>query len=284
MMNITKYLIVPEISIDFEIDVIGQVVKETEIGSLETHDLNEYLSGELSDIQFIRKNMEKREESIKESGEKILILNGKSYGTDVDSFVEALKPNKYEKEGLRIILEKINEPVVVDDVTPNKVLERFWNEHGLDTINEIIDDQEMAKKFSKLPDIPSEILKLVLNYSERQQILSKLPKYKSLPQLASFIDSVFRTYKTFGEKEAMAEIKKRQGSTKSKSVGYSFLLVFGKAKDKKWQYSQVEIEYGEFLKEYTKKLLESEPKKYHKNLQELLTVSGSSENIEENLV
>ncbi len=284
MFNITKYLIVPELSSDFEISVIGEVVKGTTQVKQETHNLNEYLSGEIGDIDFIKKNMTKREESIKESGEKIFILNGLSYGTDVDKFINALKPNRYEKEGLKIILEKIDEPIVVDNVTPNKVLELFWKDHGHNAISSIIDDEEMIKKFLSLPDTPSDILKLVLNYSERQQILSQLPKYKSLPPLANFIDDVVRTYKTFGEKEAIAEINKRKDNPKSKSIAYAFLLIFGKAKDKKWQYSHVEIEYGEFLKDYAKKLLDSDPKSYHKKFQELLTVSGSSENIESNLI
>jgi hypothetical protein len=284
IFNITKYLIIPNISEDFEIEVVGQVVKEKDLGQLETYKLNEYLSGDLSDIEFIRENMAKREESIKESGEKILILDGVSYGTDIDKFINALKPNKFEKEGLKIILEKLNEPIVFDDVTPNKVLEKYWKDFGLDVINSIIENEEMSKKFYSLQDTPSDIIKLVFDYHERQQILSQLPKYKSLPSLAKFVDSVVRTYKTFGEREAIAEVNKRPDKPKSKSIAYSFLLVFGKAKDKKWQYSKIEIEYGEFLKDHVKKLLDSDPKSYHKNLQELLTVSGSSENIDKNLV
>ena len=98
------------------------------------------------------------------------------------------------------------------------------------------------------------------------------------------MDGVVRTYKTFGEKEAIAEFKKRPDDPKGKSISYAFLLAFGKAEDKKWQYSQIEIEYGDFLKEYVKKLLDSEPENYHKAFQELLIASGSSENIDNNLV
>jgi hypothetical protein len=228
--------------------------------------------------------MKQREESIKESGEKILILDGVSYGTDIERFVDALKPDKYEKEGLRLILEEVEEPVVLNDVTPNKVLEQFWQEHGLDVIVSIIDDEDMAKKFFSLDDTPSDILELVFKYKERQKILSELPRYKSLPPLANFVDDVVKTYRTFGEKEALTEIKKRPDNPKGKSIAYAFLLVFGKGKDKKWQYSQVEIEYGEFLKEYVKKLLDSKPSNYHKTFQELLVASGSSENVDSNLV
>jgi len=284
IFNITKYMLEPDISEDFSIDVVGQVVDKKEIGTERTEHINEYLSGELSDIDFIRKNMRQREESIKESGEKILILDGVSFGDNVEEFVNALNPNKFEKRGLNIILEKIKEPIILNDITPNKVLERFWSEYGKDTLKEIIDDNEMAEKFYKLDGTPSDVLELVLNFKERQKVLSKLPKYKNLPTLANFVDRVVRTYKTFGEKESIAEIKKRPDTPKGKSISYAFLLALGKGKDKKWQYSQVEAEYGEFLKDYAEKLLKAEPKDYHKSLQELLTNSGSSENIDEYLV
>ncbi len=284
IFNMTKYLLEPDLSKDFTIDVVGQVVKQNEVGSEQTQNINEYLSGELSDIEFIKKNMKQREESIRESGEKILILDGISYGTDIEQFIKALKSNKFEREGLELILEQVNEPVVLNNMTPNKVLERFWKDYGMNAISSIIDDEAMAKKFFSLDDTPSDVLELVFNYRERQQILSQLPKYKSLPPLARFVDNVVRTYKTFGEKEAIAEIKKRPDNPKGKSIAYAFLLVFKKAKDTKWQYSQVEIEYGDFLKGNAKKLLDSDPKKYHKALQELLSASGSSENIDGNFI
>jgi hypothetical protein len=280
----TKYLIESDLSSDFLIEVMGQVVKQKETGLEQTQNINEYLSGELTDYDFIRNNMKQREESIQESGEKVLILDGFSYGTNIDKFIQALKPDKYEKEGLELILEQVEEPVVLNNVTPNKVLERFWKDYGLNAIHSIIDDESMAKKFYSLDDTPSDILELVFNYKERQKILSQLPRYRSLPPLAKFVDNVTKNYKTFGEKEALAEIKKRPDNPKGKSIAYAFLLVFGKGKDKKWQFSQVEIEYGEFLKDYANKLLESKPKGYHKALQELLTVSGSSEKIDSNLV
>lgn len=278
--SITKYMLNPDVSNDFSIEVIGQVLKKKEAENQPTQKIDEYLSGSLSDYEFIKNNMQHRKEMISDSSEKILVLNGISYGTDIEKFVDALKPNKYEKEGLKILLEKIDEPLVFDDATPNKVLEKFWKKHGLDIIISLLDDSDMAEKFYNLDDMPSDILELVLNYKERQKILSKLPKYTSLPPLAKFADSVARMYKTFGEKKTIVELKKGPDNTKGKSVAYAFLLYFGKDKDKKWQYSNVEIEYGEFLKDYVKKLLESKPENYHENLKDLLIASGSSENID----
>ena len=62
IFNITKYLIETDISNDFSIDVIGQVVKQSESGhEQETQYLDDYLSGKLTDLQFIRKNKEGQE-------------------------------------------------------------------------------------------------------------------------------------------------------------------------------------------------------------------------------
>jgi len=276
--TLTKYMLNPNLSNDFSIEVIGQVVKQRELG--DTQKVDEYMSGELNDYEFIKTNMKHREESLKESGEKMFILDGNSYGQDADRFIDALKPNKYEKEGLKLILAEVDEPVVLDNVTPNKVLERYWKKHGLIVIDSIIDDEKTSKDFFSLDETPSEILQLVFNFKERQKILSQLPRYKSLPPLAKFADNVVRTYKTFGQKKALSEIKKRPDNPKGKSIAYAFLLVFGKGSDKKWQFSQVELEYGEFLKQHAKKLIDSKPEKYHKNLKELLVSSGSSEDVD----
>jgi len=284
MFNITRYILEPDLSDDFSIDVVGQVVKhkEQEYGS-QTLYIDEYLSGGLTDHEFIIKNMEQQEKSIKQSEEKLLILNGVSYDRDAEGFIEALKPNRFEREGLEFILERVEEPVVLTDVTPNKVLEFFWKKHGLASICSILDDKETAEKFFSLDDTPSNILEMVFNYKERQQILAQLPQYKSLPPLAKFADHIARTYKTFGEEKALGEIRKRPDNPKGKSLAYAFLLALGTGKDKKWQYSPLEIEYGEFLKEYAKRLLDSKPGDYSKTLQELLTASGSAENIDGNI-
>ncbi|UCD14338.1 MAG: hypothetical protein JSW60_02685 [Thermoplasmatales archaeon] len=278
MFNISKYMLSPDLSYDFEIDVVAQVVKRAD-QKQDTKYLQDYLSGKLTDHEFIHKNIKKQEEMVKQSEEKILVLDGVSYGSNVKRFVDALKPNKYEKMALEFILEKIEEPLIVSEVSSNKILEMYWDQHAKEFINSIVDDKQMADSLFQLDDTPSNILTMVFEYRERQKILSKLPQYTSLPPLANFADTVARTYKTFGKKETLSEIKKKPDTPKGRSLAYAFLLVFRKGEDTKWQYSKQEIEYGEFLKEYAKNLLEAEPQKYSKALQDLLTASGSNEKI-----
>jgi len=281
VFTITKYMINPDISNDFEISVIGKAIK----GAKKDHDYttikkDDYLSGKINDYNFIRENMHKRKQDLKESSEKMFILDGVSYGTNINEFIDALNPNEFEKQGLEYILKNIEEPVVFEDATPNKVLEKYWEKYGLETIEDIINNKKMSEKFYSLKDEPSDILELAVGYKKRQSILSKFPTYNNLPPLADFAHNIALTFKTFGEKKTLSEIKNRPSGTKAKSISYAFLLALNKGSDKKWQYSEVEIEYGNFLKDHARKLLDSDPKNYHKNLKELLAASGFTEDID----
>ena len=280
LFEISKYMLMPNLSNDFEISVIAQVIKQKDdVEELKTQYLDDYLSGKITDLEFISKNVKEIEENIKDSDQKILVLDGVSYGSNVEKFVSELKPNKYEKDALEFILQRIEEPLVLSDASPNKVLEIHWKNYGKEYINSVIDDKDMIDSFYQLDDTPSNIVKMIFEYKERQKILSQLPRYEKLPPLARFADHISRTYKTFGEKKTIIEIKKRPDNPKAKSIAYAFLLTLEKAQDTKWKYSKEEIEYGEFLKEYARKLLDSNPKNYNKNLQDLLVASGSNEKI-----
>lgn len=280
MFTLSKYMVAPDLSEDFEIDVVAEVIKQKQSSTHpETLFIQEYLSGKLSDYEFINKNIKNRKKEITDSDEKILVNNGVSYGSDINGFVDTLQPKKYERDALLFILEQIDEPVVVNDITPNRFLELYWKDYGKEYLEHVIDDADLVESFFQLDDTPSNILSTIKDFQNRQHILSQLPQFSSLPPLALFADTVARTYKTFGEKNALNEIKKRPDTPKGKSLAYAFLLALDKGIDTKWKYSKEEIEYGEFLMKYAKNLLESSPKKYSQYLQELLTVSGSNETI-----
>ncbi len=281
LFNITKYMIEPDLEKDFEISVVGKAYKGIKSEENETIKIDDYLSGKIKDYDFIKQNIKTRKQKLKDSSEKIFILNGDSYGKDKEGFIKALDPNEYEKIGLEFVLDKIDEPIVFDDATPNKILEEYWGDFGLEIIESIIKDKDMAEKFYSLDDEPSDILELAFNYKKRRKILSNLPKYKSLPKLAEFADKIARNYKTFGEKKTLVELRNIPDDTKMKSLTYAFLLAFNRGKDKKWKYSEVEIEYGNFLKEYAKKLLRAKPDEYHTKLKDLLTASGYTKDLDE---
>ncbi len=280
MFTISKYMLQRNLSEEFSIEVKTQVGKHSDRSPSEkTKLLQQYLDGTLTDSEYVKQSAKSHEASVKAGEEKILVLDGVSYGTDVEGFITALRPTPYEREALTFILEKTTEPLIVSKTTPNKILERYWQQYGKDYLTSVIDDPTMAESLFQLEDAPSTIITHAFEYKQRKTILANLPQFSSLPPLASFADCVARTYKTFGEKNALAEIRKHPDTPKGKSIAYAFLLVLEKASDARWQYSKEEIEYGEFLMPYTKKLLAAESSEYHTALQDLLNASGSSETL-----
>lgn len=280
MFTISKYILQLNLSDDFDIEVMTPVGKHNVLSETEKKDhLQEYLTGQLTDHEYIKKIAKSQEEHVKHAEEKIFVLDGVSFGGDVTRFLDALQPNPPERTSLEFFLTKSQEPLIVSKITPSKIIERYWSQYGIQFLESIIDDKEMVASLFKLDDTPSNIIILALEYKQRQMILSKLPKYNQLPPIAAFADTVARTYMTFGEKKAISEIKNHPDTPKAKSIAYAFLLSLGKGSEEKWKYSKEEIDYGEYLKKYAEKLLTVEPEHYSTVLQELLTVSGSSETI-----
>jgi len=280
MFSISKYMLQRNFSDDFDIEVITQIGKHGMFSEKQkTAHLQEYLTGKLTDYDFIKKIAKSEEEHAKQGEEKILVLDGISYGTDVTRFVDALQPNTYEKTALEFILQKDQEPLIVSKITPSKILEQYWNKYGKEFLESILNNKEKAESLFQLNDTPSNIVILAFEYQQRRMILSQLPNYDCLPPLATFADTITRTYKTFGKKKALAEIKNHPDTPKGKSIAYAFLLAFGKGAEVKWKYSKEEIDYGEFLKDHARKLLDVKPEEYSVVLQQLLAACGSSETI-----
>jgi len=275
--ELTKYMIEPNLAKDFQINVIGKVIKEeTTDETYETSFIDEYLSGKLFDKQMIQKNMNNRLTDLKESEDISYVLNGNSYDHNIESFVEALHPNKYEKKALISLLNKHNRSVVVDNVTPNAVIELLWDEHGLSLLEEIISESNKAKDLFSLSDAPSQIIKLAYEMQKHKEILRNLPIYEKLPPIASFANHIGRVYRTDGKEKLIIEAKKHPENTQGKAIYYAFLLVVDKALDVKWKFKKDEVESGEFLKPYAEKFLHCSPEEYHDALQDFLKYSGTT--------
>ena len=280
MFTISKYILQQNLSEDFDIDVVTHVGRHSGVSaSQKLVYLNDYLAGKLTDNEFIKTIAKSQEEQVKNEDEKILVLDGVSYGTDVARFIDALHPNTHEKTALEFFLTKTQEPLIISKTSPSKVLDRYWSQFGTEFLASILDDKTMVESLFQLDDTPSNIIMLAFEYQQRKRVLSQLPNYPSLPPIAAFADSVARAYKAFGEKKALAEIKKHPDTPKAKSIAYAFLLALGKAAEMKWKYTKDEIDYGEFLQDYARKLLDIAPEHYSTVLQELLTACGSSETL-----
>jgi hypothetical protein len=280
LFTVSKYILQKNLSDDFHIDVMTQIGKHSSLSDAQkAHSLREYLAGNIPDYDFVKQIAKSHEEHVRNAEEKIFVVDGISYGNDIAGFLNALDPAPMEKTALEFFLDKNQQPVIVSKITPSKLLERFWDQYGKEFLETILDDTTIIETLFHLDDTPSNIILLANEYKQRKIILSQLPVYTNLPPLAAFADTVARSYMTFGEKKALAEIKKHPDTPKGKSIAYAFLLALGKGTDVQWKYSKEEVEYGEFLQNHAKKFLEAKPEEYSKRLQDLLSAGGSSEKI-----
>ena len=277
---------------DFEVDVSFKLIcksKCEECGvnrepKCSSKLIKEYKQGVISDSTLVQRFLRDVEQELKSSGENIFVADNKCYGDDLNSFVDDLNPSKIEREGLRGMLKEIDEPVIIKNASPNKVFTTYWADHGEAAIYAIVKDEDLAEELFEKADIqksaPSFILKNAAMRAKRRDILSSLPKYKSLPSIAKFADDIAKIYRTKGKEEAIRFAEKYSGrDTKIKSIGYAFLLTMDRTSGKEWQYNKTEIDFASYLKDFVSRLLNAEPKKYNEALKELLAASGSTEKI-----
>ena len=287
--KISKYMIEPDQNRSLDVKVMPSIIKscknkcsncvKKDLENLETKFLDEYFRGIISDHELIEKNEKEMIEKIKNMNRRLFILDGNCFGDDPSAFIETLYPNDVEKVSIEFILDKLQTPLIVSNMTPNKLLELFWKDYGLPLLEEILDDKDIAHEFFNRKEKPSDIVSMAYEYKKKQDMLSKLPKYENLSKIASFADNVAKAYKTEGLEKALIILKNKPDDTRAKAIAYAFLLALNKARDKRWQYSDTEAEFGGFLKEYALKLLNSKPEEYHQALQALLSAAGLTETL-----
>jgi hypothetical protein len=291
-INLTKRFLSLDPKTSFRVEVYPNFKCECDDGSV----LNEmttpprealarYMEGALDDVEFIDEHMEYVSDNVPSSAGMMLALGNKCYGDDTEAFIDALNPSRIERQALEYLLDDLNESIIVENATPNKILMMYWHIYGEDILESIVGDRDVAEKvFEKgqwKKDTPAKVLKTARSKAKKDQIESALPKYRDLPPVAAFADRIVRAYKAKGKKSALMEINKAQSSpdTKIKSVRYAFLLAFGAATGKEWQFTKEENDFGVFLSDYAQKLMEVEGDDYHDSLQELLKASGSTQKI-----
>ena len=271
IMEMSKYFIDPNL----REHIHPEVILKTSSEGRKDH-LDEYLFGNLTDAGFIEKNIDEWKKSLKG---RIYILRDVSYGTDVEKFIRELKPNEVEERALRMIFSKLEEPVIAEDASPNKVLATYWKRFGLEVLEEFTKDRDLAKELYDLPYPPSKILEIAVSIKQKKEKLSRFPSIRSPSPAIEFIDKLAKSYLIFGKEKVLSMLSKPPKDVKQRSIAFAFLLAIGKGEDRKWQYTEIEQEYGAYLKDFVDRLLKSDPENYRKNFNDLLSACGFEERV-----
>jgi hypothetical protein len=293
MATLTQRIADRDITKDFEINIMSTPICMDKCDRCEVEDppelstelLKKYQLGEISDSDLFQDHLDDLKDSYSRLDKNVYILENHCYGSNLKAFIKALKPTSIERKALFVVLKKANESVVFDRATPSKILGHYWSRFGKNAIFAITHDNKVTKNIFKKFDInrtkASEILKEADIEIKKKTIISLLPDYIKLPSIADFANQIARIYMTKGVDDTVRAIEKyRGGDTKVKAVAYAFLLALKRGEGKKWQYTQTEFDFAQYLKDPAEKLLKSEPDSFHDALQNLLSATGSTEKID----
>jgi hypothetical protein len=286
-----RYYYTPFLEDEFEAEVIGETIKCGESCKIckikeakeKKMDDSMYIQGKISDKDFIENWYKKVQGNIRKINERICILDGTCYGSNADVIIKKINPNEWEEIGLRYMLEKIEEPIILTNATTNKILTTYWDTYGKDITKKIagIEGEKIYEEGKRRHDAPSQVLEKAYNIQKKGKILKELPTYKELPPLAEFADRIARAYKVNGEEAALREIHNEKMKTKKKAIAYAFLLAIKKGGSEAWKYSEIEKELGRHLAPLAEKVLLEKGTGYQKALQDLIAESGSTRKVGE---
>ncbi len=245
-------------------------------------DLEGYLVGKMPDEDLIRRHVDRLLRSLPQVEPQVFITGDHCYGIDRKGFAAALHPTDEEGPALRWLLKQVPTTVVTEGESAGRLLQDSWDEHGEGMVDAVVKDRAIARDlYAKgKGSHPTQVLREALVRQRQRDVLSKLPRYERLPEVARFADRVARGFKTGGASDAVREVERLQtDNTAVKSVAYSFLLAMGESAAKKWHYTLTEQEFAEYLKDRSRALMDAEPSRYHECLQAVLHASGSTETI-----
>lgn len=244
--------------------------------------LLDFLEAKITDRQFMEFA---REDALKKNlqelgGRKIYVAGNVCYEDDVRQFVLSFGPNDEERLALFSLAKGVEAPLITRATSALKVIEENWDEHGMLMLERVARNRRIAREIWESGLDPGDALHQAMTRGRFAEVLSDLPEYMDLPEVASFCDRLARTFKTEGGKGAVRYIGAYRGhNVKIKAISYAALLHLGEAKGKEWKFAEEEVEFADYLRDFVGELFRSTGERYHRALQNLLTASGSGERV-----
>ena len=269
-MEISKYFIDPNLKKKIKVGIVSPLLEY----NLDTNFTQEYLEGRISDFGFFEKNLKKWKNDLTSREVFLIYWKGKVF-KDTDVFLEQVGGDEIEKKGLKILFSLLNEPVFLDDASPNAILKIYWKKFGEKILVELSGDGKLSAAVFNPGEPPIKQLREIAEIMEKSNKISRYPVVENVSPIARFVDDIVKEYILHGKDRILTKLSKVPQNTRERSIAYAFLLALGKGEERKWQYRKEEIEFGEFLKEYAGKLLEAKPENYLKRLKELLAAAGA---------
>ena len=241
--------------------------------------LKRYVLGRLADAQLLDGYLDELRPRLERASRRTLVAGGVCYGSDLETFLDALEPSVVERRALTTVLGQLTGSFEVDEPSASRALERLWGGHAEEIVGAVVTDPEEARRLVEeargAPGRVVEILKRLQRRSEERELLETLPRYDRLAPEAAWADRIARAFRVQGEggaERAIVRSLPREG--KERGLGFGFLLALGRASAHAWQFSPTEREFGTALEPRVRELLRAPADRYHGALDALLRAAG----------
>ena len=240
--------------------------------------LERYKKGAIDDRALLNEHIKEKREMVGNSG-KVVFLVGDALHTDPDTFLAALRGSSEEMRAISTILKASPKAVVLEGDRASEAIAELWEGNEMELLASVSDKETAEMVLAK--DLPpaQAVAEASRRYTETG-ILSDLPSYHGLGEVASFADGVAREYKVRGGEDAARSIERlRPSGHRQRAVARGFLIALGDTGG--WQFSKEEEEFGRYLSTFAKELMMSVGEEYDGALRNLVTASGSNEKVPE---
>jgi hypothetical protein len=280
---------IPDPRDDFALSIVGALkcVKECDSCDIDAEAidpelLEQYFTGKIGDQVLLEKQLTSIHEALRARGQRLYVIGNRCFGTDEKAFLKALAPGADEEVPVKVLLKKIEGPVIIDGETAPKFIEQEWKEHGKAILRKLLGDKELAKEMFESVDneriTAMQVVKDAIVHIKQRDIIAMLPEYDKLPAIARYADDVARIYMSAGADEAARYIERNiPDDGRVRPAALALLKAMDRDTSKVWAFAENERDFSDFLKDTAKAFLDSDPDTYHDALQALLSKTGSTE-------
>lgn len=270
--------------IKLDIECVGEDVCSLKLEHEPDRDiLLDFLEAKITDSQFLAFGKEDAyKANIERLGnKKIYVAGGKCYGSKIKEFVLSFQPSEEERLALFKIAKEVQGPMITEKESAGKLIEEYWEKYGKMVVEHISKDKKVADEIWDPKKKPAEMLKIAMTRGRYAKILSEIPVYTNLPEVAEFCDRLAKTFKLEGKPGVIRVVTNYRGhNVKIKSIAYASLLLIDEAKGREWKFTNEERDFAIYLKDFVGELFKNKGEAYHYALQNLLSASGSGEHVE----
>lgn len=267
---------------DIEVTVVHPYhsVNESNTEKVEGDLLKKYLRGELNDRVLLQTIKREKLGSLKKGEVSTYIIGTENYGSDLDSFMNAVTGPDDEKATLKAFLGSVPESVVIKNGKTSEILTSLWDEHWKEIIS-FHTSSQLADRYNEKPrGLPSQALKDAHNLHISADVVARLPEFKKPRPMTKLSDTLAKAAKVGGSSlviQAMASESLKDH--KMRSLSAAFVLACDPNAQLPIHLTQEERDFTDYLIPFAKMVIDADGDKYRDAMNTLLTASSSGESV-----